>query len=187
MLALLDRAIRGGRIRLLKLDLEFKLFALRDQLRMDAIKEESPYNNWFEYMDTTLTRTIGRFGTINPWHAVGFMLTHRKDSDLFLAYEQMRKALRKPENRKIERIYDQYNESLNAFVKERYPASWPLAALTFMVLCPTEHLQHISIEQEERKLTPVFSISPETSTLREYSREPYGPQHQHSPIAGVTV
>jgi len=106
MLALLDKTIRGGRVRLLKLELEFKLFALRDQLRIDAIKEESPYNRWFDYMDTTLTRTIGALGTINPWYVVGFMCIHRNDTDLFCAYEEMRKALRQSENYKIERIYE---------------------------------------------------------------------------------
>src|ERR1700737_4672493 len=89
LLALLDRALRGGRIRLLKLDVEFQLFELRDELRNEGIREEIPYHNWFDYMDTTLTRTIGAIDKVNPWLAVGFIRIHRKDADLFCAYEEM--------------------------------------------------------------------------------------------------
>lgn len=169
MLALLDRTMRGGRVRLLRLDLEFKLFALRDELRNHLIREEIPYSNWFDYMDTTLTRTIGRMDKVNPWLAVGLLCIHRNDTELFCAYEKLRDALRHPENRKIERVYDSYTNAVGEFLKRRYPISWPAAAIAFALIRRQKQPEHQSIEQEERELTPIFSIAPETSTLREYS------------------
>lgn len=186
MLALLDRTLRGGRVRLLKLDLEFKLFALRDELRNDAIAGEISYNNWFDYMDTTLTRTIGATEKVNPWLAVGLLYIHREDSDLFCAYEQLREALRRPENHRIEEIYLKFIECVGDFLKARYRISWPLAAIIFALFRRQKHVQHESVEQEEQELAPIFSIAPETSTLREYSHAVNG-SHPHVPTGELAL
>jgi hypothetical protein len=184
MVALLDRALRGGRNRLLKLDLEFQLFALRDELRNSASAGEIPYNNWFDYMDTTLTRAIGFIDKFNPWLAVGLVRLYKNDLSLRVAYEQLRQALRQPENRRIARVYDSYLNSVGQFLKSRYPISWPLAALVFMMLCDEKH-EHSSIEKEEQQLAPIFSIAPESSTLREHS--PITPREAHSPVGEASL
>src|SRR5437660_9636890 len=182
MLALLDRALRGGRIRLLKLDLEFKLFALRDELRNAAIIEEIPYNSLFDYMDTTLTRTIGTIDKVNPWLAVGLICIHRNNPTLYVAYRQLKEALSQTRNHKIADVYQRYLDCLAQFLKSRYKLSWPLAAIIFGMVSK-EKRQHDSIEQEERELAPIFSIAPETSTLSEYSRATApAPREAHATI-----
>jgi hypothetical protein len=172
MLALLDRALRGSRVRLMKLDLEFELFALRDELRNAMLAGQIAQRNWFDYMDTTLTRTIDQIDNINPWLAVGYFWSHRDDPYLQRANEELKAGLRR--NTKIDVVYKKYVSSLMHFLESRHPISWPLAAMTFMVMC-REHRsgprssQHDSIEQEEQKLAPVFSMTPQTSTLWDYS------------------
>lgn len=166
LLALLDRTVRGGRIRLAEMDFRFGLFHIRDVLRDAAINEEISYSKWFDYMDTTLTRTLDSIDAVNPWMAVGYAFTHRNDLAVKDGLRDLQEALRQPENRKIARVYAMYTECLSSFLKARFPASWPLAAITFAII--TKERNSDSVQEEERKLAPVFSVSPETSTFSEY-------------------
>lgn len=170
LLALLDRTVRGGRIRLAELDFRFGLFEIRDVLRDAAIDEEISYSKWFDYMDTTLTRTLDAVEAVNPWMAVGYAFTHRNDPAVKQGRRELEEALRRPENKKIARVYAMYTECISKFLKARFPASWPLAAIIFAI---TDRQQRSdSVQEEERKLAPVFSFSPETSTFSEYIVNP---------------
>ena len=166
LLALLDRTVRGGRIRLAELDLRFGLFEIRDVLRDAAIDEEISYSKWFDYMDTTLTRTLDRVEAVNPWMAAGFALTHRNDPAVKDGLHELKEALQRPENKKIARVYAMYTEFLMKFLKVRFPISWPLVAITFAMFIKDRNSD--SVQEEERKLAPVFSVSPATSTFSEY-------------------
>jgi hypothetical protein len=77
-------------------------------------------------------------------------------------------ALSRPENYKIARIYAMYTESTNRFLSVRFLISWPTVAILFAILFREESSLHDSVEKEERKLAPIFSFTPETSTLSEY-------------------
>jgi hypothetical protein len=166
LLALLDRTVRGGRIRLAELDLRFGLFEIRDVLRDAAINEEISYSKWFDYMDTTLTRTLDSVEAVNPWMAVGYTLIHRNDPAVKDGLQELKEVLRRPENRKIARVYAMYTECISKYLKARFPVSWPLAAIIFAITDREESSD--SVQEEERKLAPVFSVSPETSTFSEY-------------------
>lgn len=170
LLALLDLIVRGGRVRLLKLDIKFQLFALRDELRNAAIAGEVPYNNLFDYMDTTLTRTIESLDDVNPWYAVGYLWHHKNDPTFRQAQGKLKEAFRRSENKNIADVYNKYIQELFQFLKRRHPLSLPVAAIVFAMLYPeTKSTLHDSIEQEEQNLAPVFSITPQTSTFWEYS------------------
>jgi hypothetical protein len=166
LLALLDRTVRGGRIRLAELDFRFGLFEIRDVLRDAAINEEISYSKWFDYMDTTLTRTLDSVDAVNPWMAAGYAFTHRNDPAVKDGLRELHEALRRPENKKIARVYAMYTECLGRFLEARFPASWPLAAIIFARI--TKERNSDSVQEEERQLAPVFSVSPETSTFSEY-------------------
>jgi hypothetical protein len=166
LLALLDRTVRGGRIRLAELDFRFGLFEIRDVLRDAAINEEISYSKWFDYMDTTLTRTLDAVQAVNPWMAAGYGLIHRNDRDVKVGLRELEEALARPENKKIARVYAMYTECLNRYLKARFPVSLPLAAMVSVII-DRDQRGH-SVQEEERKLAPVFSVSPETSTFSEY-------------------
>jgi len=166
LLALLDRTIRGGRIRLAELDFKFGLFEIRDVLRDAAIDAEIPYSPWFDYMDTTLTRTIDSLKAVNPWMAVGYALTHRNNPAAQNGQRELQEVLRRAENKKLARVYAMYTECIGKFLKARFPVSWPLAAIIFSVLIKEQN--HKSVQEEEQKLAPVFSFSADTSTFSEY-------------------
>lgn len=170
LLVLLDRTVRGGRVRLAELDLRFGLFEIRDVLRDAAINEEISYSKWFDYMDTTLTRTLDTVEAVNPWMAAGYAFTHRNDPNVQEGLKELQEALRRPENRKIARVHAMYTECVVKFLKRRFPVSWPLAAITFALL--TKNQRCDSVQQEERELAPVFSVSPATSTFSEYIANP---------------
>jgi hypothetical protein len=172
MLALLDRTWRGGRVRLLELNFEFQLYALRDELRESAVAGDIEYNNWFDYMDTTITRTIERVDNVNPWIAVGYLWLNKNNQEaLMLASKELRTVLSSPENKKLGEIYAEFNKLVKEFLKSRFRLSWPLAAIVAGAMCRGENKKaiHDSISEEEKRLAPVFSITPQTSTYWEYS------------------
>ena len=168
LLALLDRTVRAGRVRLAELDFRFGLFEIRDVSRDAAINEEIPYSNLFDYMDTTLTRTLDSVEVINPWMALGYSFIHRNDPGVKAGRREFKKTLQRHENRKIARVYALYTECMGKFLKARYPISLPLAAMIFALFDWEQESDMDSVEEEERKLIPFFSFSPETSTFSEY-------------------
>lgn len=170
LLAFLDRVVRGGRVKLIKIDLEFDLFALRDELRNAAFVSKISYDNWFDYMDTTITRTIERIDNVNPWLAVGYGWAHRNDPSLFHAQRALETALRLPENQRLAQIHNEYVRLIGRFLEARYPISLPIAAISCALILKdsTESGIHSSAEGGKQDLAPIFSIAPETSTLSEY-------------------
>jgi hypothetical protein len=117
-------------------------------------------------MDTTLTRTLDTVEAVNPWMAAGYAITHRNDPALKDGLRELEEAMRRPENKKIARVYAMYTECISKFLKARFPASWPLVAIIFAII--TKDQNSDSVQEEERKLAPVFSVSPATSTFSEY-------------------
>src|SRR5262249_44120274 len=101
MLAFLDRATRLAKVDYLKAETRFNLFALRDELRNAAIEGQVQRNNWFDYMDTTLTAAIERLDafTFLGWLALAFR--HREDTSLLQAQENLDRALNSPSNEKM--------------------------------------------------------------------------------------
>lgn len=176
LLALLDKTVRGGRIRLAELDFRFGLFHIRDVLRDAAINEEISYSKWFDYMDTTLTRTLDAVEAVNPWMASGYAFTHRNDPAVQEGLKELQEAFRRPENKKIARVYAMYTECVSKFLKARFPVSWPVVAIIFAMATKDKEQNHNSVQEEERKLAPVFSVSPATSTFSEYIANPKPPE-----------
>jgi hypothetical protein len=120
MLALLDRATRYGRLEILKVQTRFNLFALRDELRSKLIKGEIPNNNWFEYMDTTLTKSIDRLNSFTVWQAAVLAVHNEKDASVRKARQNLEEALEKPENKEIAGIYNKYILCLAVFLYHRH-------------------------------------------------------------------
>jgi len=108
MAGLLNRAVRQDALELKKLDMRFKLFALRDELRRGIIEESVPHNQWTEYLDTTLTKTIDALQEINVWEALALVASYRNDSLILQPQKNLEAALKQKENAKTKQIYDKY-------------------------------------------------------------------------------
>lgn len=184
MLALLDRTFRGGRLNVLKLETKYKLFALRDELREAAIKGEIPNNNWLDYMDTTLTRTIQRIDVVNLWAALVFSVRHRKDEGALERLEhRMKEAFRLEENRKIAEIHRKYRECLSNFLRARHPiVSFTETVVEKVLIKGLE-----AASGREKEITQTFATAPETSTLVRYGSYTYHNNSHKQSHSGASV
>lgn len=120
LLILLDRATRKATLDRLQLGMRFKLFALRDELRLAAIQGQAPYGRWFEYLDTTITKFIDNLQDINVWEISAFGLSHLGDESIALAWQDLEAALAKDENRKLAEIYEKTTNCVLNFLVLRH-------------------------------------------------------------------
>src|ERR1044071_2726930 len=108
MLMLLDRSTRLAKLDLLKLKTRCHLFRLRDDLRRAAISGEVPMNWLFDYLDTSISRTISHLDEINLWEGLALLLSHGKDQALLQAQKHIEKVMREKDNQALMPFYYQY-------------------------------------------------------------------------------
>jgi hypothetical protein len=161
MLVLLDRALRIGRQETLLCATRFKLFELRDELRMAAIDETIPQNQWFEYLDTTLTKAIDKLPRFTAWEAFALYVSHRHDPGLIAAVRHLDEALRQPENEGLQRFYNKFVFRLIEFLFERH-------IITSYTMLGVANVG-IGVLTLRDRLVKILTAAPETSTLQEYA------------------
>lgn len=159
-----DRAMQRG-VKNKVLEYQFKLYALRDELREAAIEEKINPRDWlFLYLDSSIAKTIDVLETITIWHILLAPLTVRNREKFQRARMQLKRELAKPKNHYLAKIREQYIDTLSLFVLNRHP----LASGT-IIKC----LIAISIGQELHKQwkkgIEIQTEAPETSTLLEYA------------------
>jgi len=165
MSALLDRSLRTGRLDLLKLRLRFDLFALRDELRRAAILGEAPLNQWFEYLDTTITKTIDNIESLNFWEISTLMVAHGSDKSILKAYDRLVSELQRQENWKLAEIYSNFINLNVKFLVRRHRGP----VVTFTALAKIVVRADNLIDRCSDLVRRVLASAPETSTLLRYS------------------
>ena len=163
MLALLDRAIRVGRLESLMLETRFKLFALRDELRCAAIKGEVPQNRWFEYLDTSITKAIDALPRISVWEALALLYSYAGDKSVVQAQKELFEAFEEEENVGLGEIYGKYLLCIMTLLVQRHKT------LKFTVV-GTARMMGKMVNLKDR-LAAIFTVAPETSTLLEHSAQ----------------
>ncbi len=160
MLALLDRSLRIARLESLRLDVRFKLFALRDELRSAAVSGDVPKNRWFDYLDTSITKSIDVLPHLNVWEALALMYSYANDESVLDAQLELGKALEQEENQGLKKIYGMYLRYMVDLLVDRHKTSGSvvmgLAQMMGRVLNLTQ------------KLAAILTSAPETSTLLKY-------------------
>jgi hypothetical protein len=118
MIAVIERYTRGSHLELAQLRTRYRLFALRDRLRREAFAGAIPCDDWFKYMDTTLTRTIDSLSDVNVWKALAYFAVYGRMDDAEEAQAALQKAVSR--NDAFRRIYDDYKRLLWELVEERH-------------------------------------------------------------------
>lgn len=157
MLTLIDRSLRIGRLETLRLETRFKLFALRDKLRHAAICGDVPYNRWFAYLDTSLTKSIDVLPQISVWEALALVYSYRNNKSLLKAQLELLAALAQEENRQLAEVYKEYLVCLTTLLVKRHRAAGYTAMALARVVGGVTNLKG--------RLAAIFTIAPETSTL----------------------
>jgi hypothetical protein len=160
MLALIDRALRVGRLEQLMLEARFGFFALRDELRLAAIDGEVPHNRWFDYLDTSITKAIDALPHINAWEALALLYNHSDDESIIRAQQELYEALAREENQGLKKIYTNYLICILELLVERHRT---LGRVAFNVVRMRGRVVNL-----KDKLAKIFTVAPETSTLLEH-------------------
>jgi hypothetical protein len=174
-LVLIDRVVRIGNLRLAKDQARYELFALRDELRKAAITGRAPMNRWFDYMDSTLTRSIDKIYQVSLLDLMVFAALYRENRKIEEAVANRRRAFELPENTIVAGIYERYLYVLVRFMMNRNLISRIAHSLS--------HRDHdrdrdccgdaASSQEDGRKSkAEVFSNVPATSTLLTYGLVP---------------
>lgn len=168
-LIFLDR-LRRMRVDTIVRQHQFTLYALRDELREAAMRGEVDPKNWvFQYLDSSIVKTISYLKNINLWRLLFVALTYRRDHRFLIAREHLQRALDKPSNKYLADIHDKYAYTLGFFLISRHPSlkvfMWIFLWNLFAAIKTMQYLK--------RKLDrPEFLTEvPETSTLEEHVPE----------------
>jgi hypothetical protein len=152
MLAMLDRALRIGRIELLIIDTRHELYSLRDLLRRSAISGSINANSpLFDYLDASLTWRAASLQHVTVYDVAGSLLSsHAKDSQK--DYEALREELDKPENSTLKAIHYSFTACMEHFLKTRHKLVLPLfrAAVSFWERA-TRHMPAQTIKTDLKK------------------------------------
>ena len=160
MLAMLDRAVHGLRLEGTQMEARFKLFRLRDELRMATIDGTIPYNEFFRYLDTTLSRTIENIRSVNLWEGFSIYLDLRNDREIRKATQWLDAQLKQSENRGMLPIYAGYSEVLAELLSNRHILVRNLCLATGRI---ANFMSEIS--KFKRSIAESYSRAPQTSTL----------------------
>jgi hypothetical protein len=168
---ILLESVRRGTKDVLVLEYQYKLFALRDELRAYAMENPALAKGWvFMYLDSTLTKFVTILPQMTIWKTLALVLTHRDDYRFKVHRNHLEREYQKPLNAKFKQIEMKVMATIGQFIVKRH------SGLTFSF----ELLRRVSVSvvmarawiawlRAQRKASLVVVVeAPETSTLGEY-------------------
>lgn len=162
LVGLCDMASRQSRTEFLLLNFRFRLFEIRDELRTSAITDEVEVNNWFDYLDTTLTKAIDQLPHLTVWQALILFVHYKDDEDINEARNELMKALNQEGNEKFAELYEEYMTTIGSFIFTRHRSM----RLSFKAFAKVTN----SLINLKSGIAKVLSAAPETSTLLKHCR-----------------
>ena len=168
---ILLESVRRGSKDVLVLEYQYKLFALRDELRAYAIENPALARGWvFMYLDSPLTKFVTILPHITIWKTVALMLTHKNDYRFKIHRNHLEQEYVKPVNAKFRQLEVKIIATIGQYIVKRH------SGLTFSF----EMLRKVGTSvvlvrnwmtwfKIRRKASLVVCVeAPETSTLGEY-------------------
>ena len=163
MAALLDRSLRRGRVEVLLLEMRFRLFALRDELRLGVIEGTMPNNNWFEYLDTSITKTIDLLPTITIWEAVCLVWRYKDREEIQSAQHALIQAFAEETNKPLAAIYTKFVVCIiEILVRRHVGIRYGMTGVAKVV---------VSARGLKEKAARIITVAPETSTYYQYASQ----------------
>jgi hypothetical protein len=159
MLYMLDR-LRLESHAIDKMESSYAMFGVRDMLRAQARSGVIRYDDWFTYMDTTISRTIAEIDQVTVWHGLGYMLVYQKDDRVNRARTRLKEHLKK--DHALAEIEGAYLHCIRQILKKRHAFFW---------FCVQRSRSSIGrIARTKKQIVDIFASAPETSTLLKYAR-----------------
>jgi hypothetical protein len=159
-------SVRRERENLIVRQHQDRLFALRDLLREQAMKEPAIARNWvFQYLDSTIARSISLLPNLSIWHALALMIAHRNDTGLKHLVKQLNHEYEKPHNEIFRHVEVALVDILGEYLVSRHFLMVIIS--TVAVWGPVKVARYL--RQLKRRSLELVVESPETSTLSEFA------------------
>ncbi len=163
---LILESTRRQRKEVLVQDYQYRLFALRDQLRECAIKDQSMAKNWvFQYLDSTIAKSIRLMPRLSIWLMLGLLITYRNDKKIERLGMHLQHEFEKPQNAELRKIEASFTDILSHYIVSRHILMLLISAI--VVFLPVRIANAIA-RLQERSLELIVE-APETSTLGKFA------------------
>jgi hypothetical protein len=140
------------------------MFELRDHLREGVINGEVDPSKWvFQYLDSTLVKTIDSLDFLTFWRILGIALAGVSTRRV-TALQALDLELEKPCNSYLKKVYGLYNGILILFMFDRHPV------LRLFISCVVR-LAYVGgrVQNWLQRISSITASSTETSTLTEFA------------------
>ena|SRR5579864_6071356 len=165
-LVLILESARRQRKEVLVQEFQFRLFALRDQLRECAIQDDSVAKNWvFQYLDSTIAKAIKLMPRFSIWLILGLVITYRNDTTLGKLRTQLQHEFEKPKNRELRQVEEDLTKILGEYVISRHILMLFISALA--VVLPVGIAKAVALVKKQS--LELVVEAPETSTLDKFA------------------
>jgi hypothetical protein len=165
VLALTLESVRRQRKEIRVQEHQYRLFALRDKLRDYAIEDHRVAQNWvFQYLDSTIAKSIKLMPQFSIWFILGVVVTHRKDTGLDRLRKHLEKEYEKPRSQKLKQIEEEFTTILGEYITSRHVLMLFISMATVRLPVTIAN----TIRQYKRRSLELIVESPETSTLPQF-------------------
>jgi hypothetical protein len=162
LLALCLESLRRKRQEVLVLEYKYRFFALRDELREYAADDPVLAQNWvFQYLDSTLAKTIKTLPLISIWYVLGLWLTHRNDTRIERARKSLDREYLKVKNQELKKAEEKCIEALSQFMLSRHILLVVISASALVLPAAIT----VAMREIKKRSLELVVESPETSTL----------------------
>jgi hypothetical protein len=150
----------------LALEYQYRLFALRDELRAHIIANPELTKSWvFAFLDSTITKLVTLLPTLSIWKMISLLFMYRNSQRMRVHRANLEREYKKPENAKFEQIELKLMAVMGKYIEKRHAAM--LGVLNFLIFKVLKNM--VTAVQNVRKDSLVVTVeAPETSTLNEH-------------------
>src|SRR5271156_2295121 len=156
---------RRQRREMLTLQYQYALFAIRDGLREQAMGDPKVAKNWvFQYLDSTIAKSISLLPSLSIWQIFGLYMTHRSDDSAERLRAKLEFEYKKPQSQQFKIVEEKLIETMGEFLIGRHILALVLSVSALVLpLALVEGIQRI-----RRRSLELVVESPETSTLGDF-------------------
>lgn len=164
LLLFLESARRQHR-EALTLKYQYALFAIRDDLREHAMEDPKLAANWvFQYLDSTIAKSISLLPALSFWQILGLFMTHRSDGSVEKLRAKLEFEYKKPQNQQFKKVEEKLIDTMGEFLIDRHILALVLSVSALVL--PVALVQ--AIQKIRRRSLELVVESPETSTLGDF-------------------
>lgn len=165
MFVMLESARRERRS-VVALEYQYRMFALRDELRKHVIANPSLAKSWvFAFLDSTLTKLVRVLPDMSFWTITGLMLTYRNSDPMRRLRGHLEREYNKTQNAKFQEIESRLMETIGEYIDSKHALMFKV--LHFLLFKLLTNLL-MGVQKLRKDSLEVVVEAPETSTLCEH-------------------